>query len=820
MAKTITRAALTLFGESGAGTNFAQFGSQAAGTPLKTKSITSIQALAAWVNGWQDAVALGQAPYLEDMNGAMYVSFYEMCYMLQEGIPEWDTDTTYFIGGIVKKPGTALVYRSLVDDNVGQALPNDGESDANWAFVSLQSSQLNVLDFGATNDASTDSTAAIQAAINIAFNMGNNVYLPAGRYKITETLTMPFNYSPSSYPGNEVIGNGLLGDGPNSTFIEWWSPLLLQNVRKAMLYLQGFSRVENLCFICPRRYQDFTPSGLGDSNTPYYGIVGNNTFWKSSIKNVHVRFAHVPFSVGCIKKYKIAGNGLEFEPTSGGSSLSIDPAQFIVENCRFTAWTYEFADGTLNPLSQLNANGTNLLQGVAKSTPLDSAVFSDGSYALEIGGQQAVNINFISCTVEQVNVNSGAHPVAGPATIRLNQAGFVEFNDCLIGSPPSNDAEYTYAFLEYVTSGGSNTVLDKCYLIGGVLTGNSSQGTMRIKNCNGENTIASGQSYNNGVKLFAGLAGVLGYFIEIDGFDIGRGDVAARIIEIDASVQQSTTAVSPFANGILPNERPRYRFKNITGVTNYVIGGQSLTTPSRFETQVSLMPDLPAILRGKAIPIDYLPPAFYNPANARTAMTLYSQHDGKWMYKLTNSVDNYIEPLIRIDSDVAYNLAIDVYIKMVGGHTVSELVNDMYVRISWYDAGGSSVQQQSPVLFGAGGDTNYDALKDGMVVTAKLYNVVPPSTAAFMSFQMGGNPVATRVTEISIGNARAWVAGNDECVPLVFTPGLYISAAVPSTGTWSVGDRTANSTPASGQPKGWICTVAGTPGTWISEGNL
>lgn len=35
-----------------------------------------------------------------------------------------------------------------------------------------------------------------------------------------------------------------------------------------------------------------------------------------------------------------------------------------------------------------------------------------------------------------------------------------------------------------------------------------------------------------------------------------------------------------------------------------------------------------------------------------------------------------------------------------------------------------------------------------------------------------------------------------------------------------VGDRVQNSSPAVGQPKGWVCTVAGVPGTWVSEGNL
>jgi hypothetical protein len=46
------------------------------------------------------------------------------------------------------------------------------------------------------------------------------------------------------------------------------------------------------------------------------------------------------------------------------------------------------------------------------------------------------------------------------------------------------------------------------------------------------------------------------------------------------------------------------------------------------------------------------------------------------------------------------------------------------------------------------------------------------------------------------------------------------STAAPGVGSWAVGDRSVNTTPAVGQPKAWSCTVVGTPGTWVSEGNL
>lgn len=48
---------------------------------------------------------------------------------------------------------------------------------------------------------------------------------------------------------------------------------------------------------------------------------------------------------------------------------------------------------------------------------------------------------------------------------------------------------------------------------------------------------------------------------------------------------------------------------------------------------------------------------------------------------------------------------------------------------------------------------------------------------------------------------------------------LY-NTSFPTVYTWEVGDRCFNSSPSVGQPKSWVCTVAGTSGTWVSEGNL
>lgn len=49
---------------------------------------------------------------------------------------------------------------------------------------------------------------------------------------------------------------------------------------------------------------------------------------------------------------------------------------------------------------------------------------------------------------------------------------------------------------------------------------------------------------------------------------------------------------------------------------------------------------------------------------------------------------------------------------------------------------------------------------------------------------------------------------------------ISYGTAAPTTNTWAVGDRVYNQSPSVGNPKSWVCAVAGTPGTWVSEGNL
>lgn len=134
MAK-LNRAIHKVFGNSANANNIGQFGSAVAGTKKITKNIAEIQELDAWEKGWEAGTVGGNRyPAIQERNGLDYEMSYQIGYMLQEGIAEWNANTTYYKGSIIKAfdGTTARLYASLIDDNVGNA-PN--ETSGNWALI-------------------------------------------------------------------------------------------------------------------------------------------------------------------------------------------------------------------------------------------------------------------------------------------------------------------------------------------------------------------------------------------------------------------------------------------------------------------------------------------------------------------------------------------------------------------------------------------------------------------------------------------------------------------------------------------------------------
>lgn len=137
----LTRATQKIF--AGNATNNGVFGSLQAGSGQLSNDVETIQSLPAYEQGWNAATISSELlPPLEEFQGVQYANSYQLAYNYQEGIPEWDSGTTYYIGSLVKvitSTGYQL-YHSLTDNNMGNATSNqsywelDFDSSNKYAF--------------------------------------------------------------------------------------------------------------------------------------------------------------------------------------------------------------------------------------------------------------------------------------------------------------------------------------------------------------------------------------------------------------------------------------------------------------------------------------------------------------------------------------------------------------------------------------------------------------------------------------------------------------------------------------------------------------
>lgn len=139
----ILRKAQKIFGISSGIDEISQFGSLANSTPNFTLDPTVIQALTQYADGWFEAVIGDNSPAMEDMNALHYLFAYQLAYIMQEGVPEWDATTTYFIGSIVSD-GTGQCYVSTTDNNIGNAV-TDGIHWRNFGGFTTNVNAVNIV---------------------------------------------------------------------------------------------------------------------------------------------------------------------------------------------------------------------------------------------------------------------------------------------------------------------------------------------------------------------------------------------------------------------------------------------------------------------------------------------------------------------------------------------------------------------------------------------------------------------------------------------------------------------------------------------------
>lgn len=268
------------------------------------------------------------------------------------------------------------------------------------SYSMIQGAVVNVLDFGAIGDGTTDDTAAIQAAVDSVTN--GTVYFPNGTYKITNTITI----DGSTKLSLNFVGNGLASEvvyagttanipmfyyynGDNSTFIT----------------------VENLKFNNDYRSGDTTLNGV--------------IAWRFGKKD-----AAATTGAGGTCNVTFRKNQITYCDT--GLEIWSESDQFTVEECYFFVWTLYGVLNTTNPLvvsgtanSSFRATNNHFIGG------------QNGSWAIKAKGSDvAINNNTIQNATTGNGVwiyNSSGFTVENNYTESTGATKFVYVNNSLTG---------------------------------------------------------------------------------------------------------------------------------------------------------------------------------------------------------------------------------------------------------------------------------------------------------------------------------------------------------------------------------------------------
>jgi hypothetical protein len=131
----LSRFTQKIFASTAAANNLAQFGSFAAGAPAEYDGTTItpalVQALSNYLTGWFGAIVGNNSPLIQDMNALCYLFAYQLTYLLQKGIPDWDSGTTYYTGDIVKSG--SIIYVSIADSNTNHSV--SASNNAYWTTL-------------------------------------------------------------------------------------------------------------------------------------------------------------------------------------------------------------------------------------------------------------------------------------------------------------------------------------------------------------------------------------------------------------------------------------------------------------------------------------------------------------------------------------------------------------------------------------------------------------------------------------------------------------------------------------------------------------
>lgn len=187
-----TRKFLDEFAKDNKGTDLTIYGSTASASPAPSSDPEVLQSNPKFREGWKGATLENltnntRNPVTNEWSALDYIHNYHINSILQKGGQDWNIQTEYYIGDIVKDAGTSIYYKSLTDNNIG----NITTDIVNWQLlgdmadlVNISPAPANVVLVKQESDFGTPSGGIITL-------VNDTIYRVSGQVIMTSKLALP-----------------------------------------------------------------------------------------------------------------------------------------------------------------------------------------------------------------------------------------------------------------------------------------------------------------------------------------------------------------------------------------------------------------------------------------------------------------------------------------------------------------------------------------------------------------------------------------------------------------------------------------------------
>jgi hypothetical protein len=204
----LSRVTQYLFGSTAGSTQIGQFSSLAAGSPVYTSDPAVIQQLSGYLEGWYGAVLGGNSPAIQDLNAIDRLYAYQLGYLFQQGIPEYDGSTVYFQNSVFQSGGSFYVttYGSA-SGITGQTPPNGTYYELLADYLETQRTVFNYAISSSTGTGFTGSTSFVNLP-----NLSCNIVTTG------KPVTVVLN---STGTGSSYLSSGTTSSNTTVSFIQF-----------------------------------------------------------------------------------------------------------------------------------------------------------------------------------------------------------------------------------------------------------------------------------------------------------------------------------------------------------------------------------------------------------------------------------------------------------------------------------------------------------------------------------------------------------------------------------------------------------------------